>query len=55
MPLCLISARIIPKIIELSDNRVDLIYEIKEGRITEIEKITFVGNRKFSNTRLEEL
>ncbi|MDA9926488.1 outer membrane protein assembly factor BamA [Amylibacter sp.] len=48
----LISARIIPKIIELSDNRVDLIYEIKEGRITEIEKITFVGNRKFSDTRL---
>ncbi|MDB9786245.1 outer membrane protein assembly factor BamA [Amylibacter sp.] len=47
-----ISARIIPKIIELSDNRVDLIYEIKEGRITEIEKITFVGNRKFSDTRL---
>ena len=47
-----ISARIIPKIIELSDNRVDLIYEIKEGRITEIEKITFVGNREFSDTRL---
>ncbi|MDA8914317.1 FtsQ-type POTRA domain-containing protein, partial [Amylibacter sp.] len=41
-----ISARIIPKIIELSDNRVDLVYEINEGRITEIEKITFVGNRK---------
>lgn len=47
-----ISAQIIPKIVELSDNRVNLVFEISEGRITEIEKITFVGNRKFSDTRL---
>ena len=36
-----ISASITPKIVELSDNRVDLIFEISEGRITEVEKITF--------------
>ena len=47
-----ISAQIIPKIIELSDNRVDLVFEIIEGRVTEIEKITFTGNRNFSDTRL---
>ena len=47
-----ISAQITPKIIERSNNRVDLIFEIVEGRITEIEKITFVGNRLFSDTRL---
>ena len=47
-----ISAQIIPKVIELSDNRVDLVFEIIEGRVTEIEKITFTGNRNFSDTRL---
>ena len=48
-----ISASITPKIVELSDNRVDLIFEISEGRITEVEKITFTGNRVFSDFRLK--
>ena len=48
-----ISASITPKIVELSDNRVDLIFEIVEGRITEVEKITFTGNRVFSDFRLK--
>jgi outer membrane protein insertion porin family len=48
-----ISASITPKIVELSDNRVDLIFEISEGRITEVEKITFTGNRIFSDLRLK--
>ena len=47
-----ISAIIVPKIVELSDNRVDLIFEISEGRITEVEKITFSGNRIYSDFRL---
>jgi len=48
-----ISASIKPKIVELSDNRVDLIFVISEGRITEVEKITFTGNRAFSDVRLK--
>ncbi|MDB4838932.1 outer membrane protein assembly factor BamA [Amylibacter sp.] len=48
-----ISASISPKVVELSDNRVDLIFEISEGRITEVEKITFTGNRVFSDFRLK--
>ncbi|MDB2561336.1 outer membrane protein assembly factor BamA, partial [Amylibacter sp.] len=48
-----ISASITPKIVELSDNRVNLIFEISEGRITEVEKITFSGNRVFSDFRLK--
>ncbi|MDC0551223.1 outer membrane protein assembly factor BamA [Amylibacter sp.] len=48
-----ISATITPKLIKLSDNRVDLVFEIVEGRITEIEKISFAGNRKFSDRRLK--
>ena len=48
-----ISAIVTPKVIELSDNRVDLVFEIIEGRITEVEKITFTGNRVFSDLRLK--
>ena len=48
-----ISATVVPKIIELSDNRVDIVFEINEGRITEVEKITFAGNRTFSDFRLK--
>mgnify|MGYP000926460370 CR=1 FL=1 len=48
-----ISASITPKIVKLSDNRVDLIFEISEGRITEVEKITFIGNRFYSDVRLK--
>lgn len=47
-----IAAQATPKIIERSDNRVDLVFQIVEGRVTEIEKITFVGNREFSERRL---
>lgn len=47
-----LGAQIVPKIINQSDNRVDLIFEINEGDIIEIEKITFIGNRFFSEKRL---
>ena len=50
-----LSARINPKVIKLSDNRVDLIFEIYEGSIVEIEKINFVGNRNFSDRRLRRV
>jgi len=50
-----ISASITPKIVELLDNRVDLIFEISEGRIVEVEKITFTGNRVFSDFRLKSV
>jgi len=50
-----IAAIVTPKIVELSDNRVDLIFEISEGRVTEVEKITFTGNRIFSDFRLKSV
>jgi outer membrane protein insertion porin family len=43
-----------PKIIELPNNRVDLVYEITEGQKTTVRKIRFVGNRSFSDTRLKD-
>lgn len=47
-----INATVTPRIIRRSDNRVDLVFEIFEGGLTEIESIGFVGNRTFSDRRL---
>ncbi|NVO23736.1 outer membrane protein assembly factor BamA [Donghicola mangrovi] len=47
-----IAARIQPRIIKRTDNRVDLVYEIFEGDVTEVERISFVGNKAFSDRRL---
>jgi outer membrane protein insertion porin family len=44
-----------PKIIELPNNRVDLVFEIKEGPKTGIKSIDFVGNRHFSGSRLKNV
>src|SRR5499427_50076 len=44
-----------PKIIELPNNRVDLVFEIKEGEKTGIKDIRFVGTKAFSYGRLKEV
>jgi outer membrane protein insertion porin family len=46
--------RVEPKIIELPNNRVDLIFEISEGKKTGVRSIRFVGNKSFSAMRLKE-
>lgn len=46
------TAEVTPKIIRRSDNRVDLVFEIFEGKVVEVERISFVGNRQFSDRRL---
>ncbi|MEM6728364.1 MAG: outer membrane protein assembly factor BamA, partial [Pseudomonadota bacterium] len=50
-----LAATVVPKIIRRSDNRVDLVYEITEGGVVEIERISFVGNRAFSDRRLRRV
>ena len=45
-------ASVEPKYIELENNRVDLVFEINEGTKTKIERITFIGNRNFSDLEL---
>jgi len=45
-------ASVEPKIIELPQNRVDLVFEIDEGPLTGVDSITFVGNRAYSDRRL---
>ncbi len=44
-----------PQIIRLSHNRVDVIYQITEGELTLIQKISFVGNKAFSEARLSQV
>ncbi len=47
-----LAATVTPKIIRRSDNRVDLAFEIVEGQVVEVQRISFVGNRNFSEFRL---
>lgn len=46
------AATVEPKIIQLPQNRVDLVFEVSEGSVTEIRRITFVGNKEFSDSDL---
>ncbi len=48
------AATIEPKIIELPQNRVDLVYEINEGPSTGILDISFIGNKVFSDRELRQ-
>ncbi|MDT2079013.1 MAG: POTRA domain-containing protein, partial [Planktomarina sp.] len=50
-----ISASVDPRIIQRSDNRVDVVFEIVEGDVVEIERISFVGNRTFADSRLRRV
>jgi outer membrane protein insertion porin family len=47
--------RVVPKIIELPNNRVDLVFEISEGAKTGVRRIDFVGNRAYSSYRLKDV
>ncbi|CAN1485693.1 COG4775 Outer membrane protein/protective antigen OMA87 [Caulobacteraceae bacterium] len=49
------AANIVPKIKVLPSNRVDLIFEINEGRTTGIRKVNFIGNQAFSDSRLKSV
>ena len=50
-----IAARVTPRIIRRQDNRVDLVFEVFEGDVVEIERLSFVGNRAFSDRRLRRV
>ena len=50
-----LAARVSPRIIRRSDNRVDLVFEVSEGAVVENERISFVGNRAFSDRRLRRV
>ena len=46
------AATVTPQIVELPQNRVDLVFEISEGPVTGVRRINFIGNESFSDRRL---
>ena len=48
------AAVIEPKIIQLDENRVDLVFEVNEGPLIKINSIAFSGNKSFSDRTLRQ-
>ncbi|WP_417258769.1 outer membrane protein assembly factor BamA [Celeribacter sp.] len=48
-------ATVTPQIIRRSGNRVDVVFDVSEGKGVEIERLSFVGNRSFSDARLRRV
>jgi len=49
------AATVVPKVIRLDQNRVDVVFEVNEGETTLVSRIAFVGNHAFSENRLREV
>ncbi len=50
-----IGATVTPKIVQLEQNRVDVVFEINEGAETGVRAITFLGNQAFSDSDLRDV
>ena len=50
-----ISATVTPKIVELPQKRVDLIFEINEGPKSGVLRVNFLGNKEFSDNDLRDV
>lgn len=46
------AAQVEPKIVELEQNRVDVIFEINEGPKSRIRQVNIIGNERFSDRKL---
>jgi len=51
----LFAATIEPKVVQLPENRVDLIFEIDEGDVTGVSRISFLGNETFDDQELRRI
>ncbi len=49
------AATVEPKIIELEQDRVNLVFEITEGSATKVKGIHFVGNQAFTDSQLRDV
>jgi outer membrane protein insertion porin family len=47
--------RVEPKVIDLPNGRVDLVFEVNEGVKTGVESIVFAGNKAYSDYRLRDV
>ncbi len=50
-----LASQVTPRIIRRNDNRVDLVFEVSEGDTIEVERVSFVGNRAYSDRRLRRV
>ncbi len=50
-----VSATVTPKVVELPQKRVDLIFEINEGPKTGVLNVNFIGNTAFSDADLQDV
>ena len=48
------AARVDPKIVQLDQNRVDVVFEIHEGDLAKVRAINILGNKEFSDGRLQK-
>ncbi|MEO7635204.1 MAG: outer membrane protein assembly factor BamA, partial [Sphingomicrobium sp.] len=48
------AARVEPKIVQLDQNRVDVVFEIYEGDLAKVRAINVIGNTNFSDGRLQK-
>lgn len=51
----LFAASVEPKLIQLEESRVNLVFEITEGSATKVKGINFVGNHAFSDSQLRDV
>ncbi|UTW57477.1 outer membrane protein assembly factor BamA [Kordiimonas sp. SCSIO 12603] len=49
------AAIIEPKVVQLEQNRVDLVFEIQEGPKTKVSRINFIGNKVFGDGDLRDV
>ena len=48
------AARVEPKIVQLDQNRVDVVFEVYEGDLAKIRRINIIGNKEFKDDRLRK-
>jgi outer membrane protein insertion porin family len=48
------AARVDPKIVQLDQNRVDVVFEIHEGDLAKVRAINILGNKAFADDRLRK-
>ena len=48
------AARVEPKIVQLDQNRVDVVFEIYEGDLAKIRQINIIGNNQYSDERVQK-
>ena len=46
------AAEVTPKLVQLEQNRVDVVFEVREGARSKVRQINIIGNQKFSEAKI---